>query len=237
MQALILNSGVGKRMGAITEKMPKCMTNISDNETLISRQLSMLYKAGLDQVIITTGPFENVLREYVLSLGYLQSYIFVPNPVYDKSNYIYSIYLADKYISDDVLLLHGDLVFEQNVLDEIAAAGKSSMTISTTETLPQKDFKAVIQNRRIVKIGVDFFDSAVAGQPLYKLMKKDWHIWMDKITEYCHNGMIDCYAENAFNDVSKNCEILPLDILNKLCKEIDTLEDLREVKARLGNCV
>ena len=35
MKALILNSGLGHRMGDITKEHPKCMTEIDNSETII----------------------------------------------------------------------------------------------------------------------------------------------------------------------------------------------------------
>lgn len=59
MKALILNSGSGTRMGVLASQHPKCMTEISSRETILSRQLRMLSEVGVTQVVITTGPFES----------------------------------------------------------------------------------------------------------------------------------------------------------------------------------
>ena len=71
MKALILNSGMGTRMGILTSEHPKCMTEVSNRETILSRQLNMLAKAGIDDVIITTGYFDGILVNYCQSLEYL----------------------------------------------------------------------------------------------------------------------------------------------------------------------
>ena len=55
MKALILNSGMGSRMGVLTSEHPKCMTEISNKETILSRQLHALVEADIEDVIITTG--------------------------------------------------------------------------------------------------------------------------------------------------------------------------------------
>ena len=55
MKALILNSGLGSRMGVLTAEHPKCMTEISPRETILSRQLRQLSDAGIRDVVITTG--------------------------------------------------------------------------------------------------------------------------------------------------------------------------------------
>ena len=60
MKALILNSGLGSRMGVLTSEHPKCMTAISSLETILSRQLKMIADAGIDEVVMTTGYYEGV---------------------------------------------------------------------------------------------------------------------------------------------------------------------------------
>ena len=233
MKALILNSGTGSRMGVLTSEHPKCMTEISNGETILSHQLKQLAAVGIKEVVMTTGLFDSGLVNYCQSLELPIHITFVKNPLYKETNYIYSIYCAREYLDDDILLMHGDLVFENSVLDAVLASGTSCMTVSKTLPLPEKDFKAVVQNGRITKVGVEFFNEAVAAQPLYKLVKKDWEVWLDSIISYCENGNVKCYAENAFNDISEECEILPLDVKNQLCNEIDTPEDLAVVSSRL----
>ena len=61
MKALILNSGLGSRMGDITKNHPKCMTEISDTDTILSRQLKILVDLGINDVVITTGLYNQVL--------------------------------------------------------------------------------------------------------------------------------------------------------------------------------
>lgn len=235
MKALILNSGMGKRMGVLTSEHPKCMTEIYGTETILSRQLKMLADRGVEEIVVTTGYFDGVLIDYCKSLMPKVKVKFVNNPVYDKTNYIYSMYLAKEEVGDDdLILMHGDLVFENFVLDAVIDSNESCMTVSSTLPLPEKDFKAVIgKDGYIKKVGIEFFYYAYAAQPLYKLNKKDWKVWLDAICDFCESGdekKKSCYAENAFNEVSAKCRIKALDVKNMLCNEIDTAEDLRAVK-------
>ena len=233
MKALILNSGLGVRMGEESKKHPKCMTMISKNESIVSRQLKLLSEAGIKEVVMTTGVFEESLINYCESLKLPIHYVFIKNPIYRDTNYIYSIYCARNELDDDIILMHGDLVYKKNVIDKTINSNTSSMTVSSTIPIPQKDFKAVVLDNRIQKIGVEFFDNVVAAQPLYKLMKNDWKIWLNNIINFCENNVVKCYAENAFNEVSDKCLIYPLDVKSELCAEIDDLNDLEKVKLRL----
>ena len=234
MKALILNSGLGSRMGVITNEHPKCMTEISYKNTILSRQLRQLVSFGVEEVVITTGYYDKVLVDYCNALHLPLKYTFVNNPVYDKTNYIYSIYCAKEQLKDDeIILMHGDLVFENLVMEAVIDSPASCMAVSSTLPLPEKDFKAVIKGDRIEKVGIEFFDNAMAAQPLYKIKKEDWLVWLANIEKFCESDNRKCYAENAFNEVSDKCIIKPLDVKDMLCAEIDTPEDLQVVSAKL----
>ncbi len=234
MKALILNSGMGTRMGVLTSEQPKCMTEISVGNTILSRQLSAMLEIGVTDVVITTGYHDEVLRNYAESLGLPLKLTFVKNPEFAETNYIYSIYLARKYLkNDDIILMHGDLVFENGVIDGITAASGSRMAVSSSMPLPKKDFKAVIEDGKIATVSVNVFENAVAAQPLYKLDKKDWAVWLESIERFCEKGKTTVYAEEALNAVSRQCDIEPYDARKMLCAEIDTPEDLKSVAERL----
>lgn len=233
MKALILNSGLGSRMGVLTSEHPKCMTELNHKDTILSRQLKLIVEAGIEEVVMTTGYYDSILEDYCYGLNLPLKYTFVRNQIYDKTNYIYSIYCAREYLDDDIILMHGDLVFENSVFDDVINSDNSCMTVSSILPLPEKDFKAVTSQGIITKVGIEFFDNAVSAQPLYKLKKNDWRIWLDNIISFCENGNVNCYAENAFNEISDKCIIFPLDVSDRLCAEIDNPEDLKFVSDRL----
>ena len=234
MKALILNSGLGTRMGVLTSEHPKCMTEITSKDTILSRQLRQLADYGITEVVITTGLFAEVLVDYCQSLDLPIHIEFVYNPRFRETNYIYSIECARDLLKDeDILLMHGDLVYENSILEELLESSESRMTVSSTLPLPQKDFKAVIREGRIRAVGINFFDHAMTAQPLYLLRKDDWNVWLDAIHSFIEAGNEKVYAENAFNEVSDRCRILPFDVGSRLCSEIDNPEDLAVVSARV----
>ena len=233
MKALILNSGLGSRMGMLTSEHPKCMTEISPRETILSRQLKQIADAGIRDVVITTGLFRDALIAYCESLDLPLSFTFVHNPDFRETNYIYSIYCARAELDDDILLMHGDLVFENEVIDRVLACETSCMAVSTTLPLPEKDFKAVIQDGKVRKVGVEFFDDAVAAQALYLLKREDWRKWRGSICDFCEAGNRKVYAENALNALDGAADIYPLDVRDLLCAEVDDPADLEKVSRQL----
>ena len=233
MKALILNSGLGSRMGVLTSEHPKCMTEVSSQDTILSRQLKLIAEAGINEVVMTTGYYDAVLVNYCESLDLPLRFTFVKNPIYDQTNYIYSIYCAREYLDDDIVLMHGDLVFEAEVFDRVIASPASCMTVSSTLPLPEKDFKAQVVGGKVMKVGVNIFNEAMEAQALYKLNRKDWKVWLDKIIEFCEAGNTKVYAENALNELNGAADIAALDVENLLCAEIDNPEDLAVVSGKL----
>lgn len=233
MKALILNAGRGSRMGELTAAQPKCMVQIAPDQTIVSRQLRMLAETGIREVVMLTGYQREKLTEYCLACDFPGKLTFVENPDYHTTNYIDSIYCARAYLDDDILLIHGDMVFENRVLDTLLAFEGSCMAVSSTLPPPEKDFKAVTEGGWIRKIGVECFASAVAAQPFYKLDRADWGVWLGEIVRLCEAGTRDCYAEEAFNRVSGQCRLAACDVGPWLCREIDTPEDLQSVSVRL----
>lgn len=233
MKALILNSGLGSRMGGLTSEHPKCMTEISSHDTILSRQLRQIAGAGIEEVVMTTGYYDGVLVKYCQSLDLPVHFTFVKNPDYDKTNYIYSIYCAKDYLNDDIVLMHGDLVFENEVFDRLVSSPVSCMAVSSTLPLPDKDFKAQVVNGMVMKVGVDIFNEAMEAQALYHLKEGDWKVWLDKIIEFCDRDNRKVYAENALNELNGAVNIHALDVENLLCSEIDNPEDLAVVTTKL----
>ncbi len=234
MKALILNSGLGSRMGVLTSEHPKCMTEISAKETILSRQLHMIADAGITEVVMTTGYYDSVLVKYCRELDLPLHITYVKNPIYRETNYIYSIYCAREYLDDDIVLMHGDLVFENEVFDRVTACPDSCMTVSSTLPLPEKDFKAQVADGMVMKVGVDIFNDAMEAQALYKLKRDDWKVWLNKIVEFCETDNRKVYAENALNELNGAANIHALDVQNLLCAEIDNPEDLAVVSAKLN---
>ena len=255
MKALILNSGTGSRMGDI--KTCKCLVEITPGKTIVDEQIRRLTQCGISNICMTTGPYAEKLETYLRSRYSAVNFKFVHNPLYNETNYIYSIFLAREYLQEDILLMHGDLVFEIKLLREALSFPNSCMVIDTTKPLPEKDFKSVIKDGIINSVGVNFFESAVYAQPLYKLLWQDWRLWLDEIERFCQKGNTDVYAEDALNNLNirlntntnttsnthfnnnntnNKINIFPLDARGKRCFEIDNADDLTYARDVYKKC-
>ena len=194
----------------------------------------LLRRIGVTEAVVTTGHLADTLITYLESLGSGIRFHFVHNPKYRETNYIYSMYLARNLLrGQDVISLHGDLVLHPAVMDALAASGRSVMAVDSTLPLPDKDFKALIQDGRIRRVGVDCFDAgSVECQAAYHWQAADFSSWMDEIERFVERGDVKCYAENAFNAVSGEIPLYPLECGGRLCAEIDNQADREVVLTR-----
>lgn len=231
MKALILNSGIGKRLRPLTEDKPKALIEIGD-KSLLGYQLDNLIRCDIRDIIITTGSFEDKIKMHVKEEYHELDVSYVNNPIYETTNYIYSMWLTKKLIDDDIILFHGDLLFDKKLLERlINEKYENCVLVNRKIKPPKKDFKAVIENNRVVKIGVGFFgENAFFSAPLYKFSKSDFLCWLDEIEEFVRIGDVNSYAEDAFNKISDKIVLRPVYFEDALCMEIDTMEDLERAK-------
>lgn len=148
MQAVILAAGMGKRLKSLTENNTKCMIEVN-GVSLIDRMLKQIEKQdSISRIIIVVGYKGEELKDYISSLDIKTPISYIENDIYDKTNNIYSLYLAKENLcEDDTLLLESDLIFEDSVLD--------SLLSDERETLALVDKYESWMDGTCVKIGKD----------------------------------------------------------------------------------
>lgn len=134
MQALILAAGTGSRLKQYTEKVPKCMVPVN-GIPMIERAIDAIISAGIKQLYIGLGYKAEVLKEF-LAKTFDQKRLdgmkidFIENPVYDKTNNIYSLWLARQAFSDDdTILLESDLVFDKALIKNLVQAKERNLAV------------------------------------------------------------------------------------------------------------
>ncbi len=111
---------MGRRLGELTRENTKCMVEVN-GVRLIDRLLGQLSSLSLRRVIIVVGYQGQNLMDYIghrydgrLTIEYAE------NPIYDKTNNIYSLSLVkEKMLEDDTLLIESDLIFSDKLFQMI----------------------------------------------------------------------------------------------------------------------
>tara|TARA_B110000014_G_C20119694_1_gene592806 strand:- start:1464 stop:2210 length:747 start_codon:yes stop_codon:yes gene_type:complete len=245
MKAIILAAGDGSRMGNLTKNLPKPLIDINGS-SIIERQLHNLRKNSIFNIIIITGPnnekfnFSNI--EYVSDKN---------SKIHDQLG---SLMCAKNSIVDDTLIIFGDIVFEESILEQILESNHDVVLAvdmnweksysNRTDNLFDDADKVKIQNGKASKIFKNFtkFDNKSDIGEFLGLMKlsgngsKKFRECYEKLV-LSHSGkfhdaeslekakLIDLLQELLCQEIEIN--VIP--ITGKWC-EIDTEQDLKFAK-------
>jgi len=119
MQAVILAAGMGKRLRELTRDNTKGMVEVN-GRSLINRMLDILDRENLSRIVIVVGYKGDKLIQNIESFHIKTPVVFINNPIYDKTNNIYSLALTKEYlIQEDTLLFESDLIFQKSIIDRL----------------------------------------------------------------------------------------------------------------------
>ena len=98
--------------------------------TLIDRMLHQIEKQHLSKIVIVVGYEGQKLIDYIATLDIKTPIIYVINPIYDKTNNIYSLALAKEWLcKEDTLLFESDLIFEDAVIDALVKDPRETLAL------------------------------------------------------------------------------------------------------------
>ena len=139
MQAVMLAAGMGKRLGKLTKNNTKCMLSIQ-GKTLIERSIEALLEAGVTKMYIVAGYKRENLKKFLTEecsnpkVKEMDLH-FIDNEIYDKTNNIYSLYLAKDILKeDDTILLESDLIYDYSLIKNLVdSEKKNAVTVAKYE--------------------------------------------------------------------------------------------------------
>ena len=236
MQAIILAAGMGRRLGTFTSDNTKCMLEVN-GKRLIHRTLDALVDIGVSRVVLVVGyKAENLMA--VVGDNYKGlDIVYVENSIYDKTNNIYSLFLAKEYlVADDTLLLESDLIYEESVLRRIVAEPYPNLALvdkyeswmdGTVVTLDdERRIKSFISKDKFCYTDIESYYKTVN---IYKFSRdfSQTH-YVPFLEAYCHALGRNEYYEQVLKVITllddSPLRALPLD--GEKWYEIDDVQDL-----------
>lgn len=236
MQAIILAAGLGKRLGNLTKEHTKCMVKVN-GVCLIDRLLHQLKALHLNRIILVVGYHGERLKEHVGNFVGETPIEFVHNPVYDKTNNIYSLYLARKeFQEDDTLLIESDVIFEDSVFLKLVNHPYPNLAIVDRYepwmdgTMVQLGEDGDIVNFISKKaFRYDEIDTYYKTVNLYKFSKKFiCSHYIPFLEAYCKALGNNEYYEQVLRVITllDKCELKALPLDKENWYEIDDIQDL-----------
>ena len=237
MQAVILAAGMGKRLGDLTKNNTKCMVEVN-GVPLIDRVLTQFRPLGLSRVVIVVGYEGQKLMDYIghryddsLKIEYVE------NPIYDRTNNIYSLALArEKLLEDDTLLVESDLIFDDALFPlilndpypNLALVAKYQSWMDGTMVRIDEDNNIVdfISKKAFKYSDIEYYYKTVN---VYKFsrdfMEKKYLPFLDA---YCSALGNNEYYEQVLRVICMldNSELKALPISDEKWYEIDDIQDL-----------
>ena len=237
MQAIILAAGMGRRLGEYTQGNTKCMLEVNGVK-LIDRALESLLEAGISRVVLVVGYKAQNVIDYVGNSYKGMPIVYVTNPVYDKTNNIYSLYLAKDYLKEeDTILLESDLIYDEEVITKLINAPFPNLAlVAKYETWMDGTMVRINEDNEILNFvpkaafkysDIEFYYKTVN---IYKL-SKDFSAtkYIPFLEAYSKAVGNNEYYENVLRIISflssHDLKALPLDVDEKWY-EIDDKQDL-----------
>lgn len=228
---------MGRRLGEFTADNTKCMLKVN-GVRLIDRMLGQLQKLPLSRVVIVVGYEGNKLRYYLEERYPDWPLVFVENPIYDKTNNIYSLWLARDYLAEeDTMLLESDLIFEDRALSAAMESEYQNVAlVSKYETWMDGTMVRIDDDNNIVNF---------IPKKAFKYSDTDYYYKTVNIYKFTREFIVDHYlpfleayikvlGENEYYEqvlrvitLIDNCDIKALPITGIHWYEIDDVQDLR----------
>jgi choline kinase len=157
VQATILVAGLGRRLGLLSESMPKCLVSIK-GKPLISYHLESLIELGVKDITLVIGHQSEKIVAFLAKSPSYSSVKYLYNPFYSLADSIVSLwlYLVSKQSSQKPLIVvSGDRIFNpivyQTILERCSSFTLAVIGPSQFSVIP-KDSVALVDDH-VVSIG------------------------------------------------------------------------------------
>ena len=228
---------MGRRLGEKTRENTKCMVEVNGVK-LIDRLLGQLSQLGLHRVIIVVGYQGQRLVDYIghrydgkLRIEYAE------NPIYDRTNNIYSLSLVKEQMQeDDTLLIESDLIFSDRLFSMIMENPYPNLAlVAKYETWMDGTMVRIDQENNIVNFvpkqafkyeDVDYYYKTVN---IYKFSREfSRQKYVPFLEAYCHALGNNEYYEQVLRVITllDNAELKAVPIGSEKWYEIDDIQDL-----------
>ena len=244
MQAVILAAGQGIRLRPLTDHCPKCLVEVQ-GKPILQYQLEALCDAGVRECVIVVGYRAMQVRNSFGTRFRDLSITYVENELFDRTNNIYSLWLARREITESLLLLEGDLIFEPELLMDLlqvpyentAVVDRFQPFMSGTVILAHDDTASAMVLKLDQSPGFDY-RSALKTVNIYKFSHQAFNDeLMPALSDYVAQGLTHHYYEMAIAHAIAE-GTLRLHVLHtgpRAWTEVDTAEDLVDAqRMRLG---
>ena len=236
MQAVILLAGYGSRLDL--PGLPHKVFLKFGDETLLSRHLTCLEKLGVSKTFLVVGHSATAVSYEVVKMGLKMPVEFINNELYMTTGNTLSLVMGLRHITEDVLVMDGDVLYPQSMLTEfVQHAPQSSFAVIPADIDNAECAKAMLGaegtiqslvTKRLLtddeKARLQFAGEAIG---FIRLSPGDSEKLV-ALYEANEEKFIKTLWEDIFTELAPQVELFPHNISQAGCYEIDTQEDYEE---------
>lgn len=172
-RAVILAAGIGSRLRPITEYKPKTLVQVN-GKPILAHTIDALLEGGITSIVIVTGYLSESVRKFCQDAYPDTHFTFIENDKFDTTNNLYSLYLARHYLTEDSIVMNGDLVFDSAVIKRLKTAQGTRVAVDAGRFIDES-MKVVVRDGIIRHISkkVPHQDAYGCSIDIYKFTKSD----------------------------------------------------------------
>lgn len=236
MDAIILAAGMGRRLKSVTKDKTKCMITVNGT-MLIDRMLGQLDELNLDRIIIVVGYQSDKLINHISTLNIKTDIEYVFNDIYDKTNNIYSLFLAKHYLENsDCLILEADLIFDDGILENLVNDEHPNLAlVAKFESWMDGTVVTIDDNNNIInfyskdQFSFENIKNYFKTVNIYKFSKEfSNHYYIPFLEAYTKSVGYNAYYEQVLKIITNlhDCNMKIKRITDEKWYEIDNVQDL-----------
>ncbi|NPA15477.1 MAG: phosphocholine cytidylyltransferase family protein [Deferribacteres bacterium] len=230
MKALLLAAGQGRRLLPYTEEVPKALLAVDEEEglTIIEYQVKRLKELGVEDIVVVVGYKGGRIKEVLK-----ESVVYVENRDYERTNSIYSVFLALPFLDGDVVVMNSDVLFHKRILEALLSSSKDAViTVDSGSVLDEEAMKVVVEGERVVEVGKNIDPARAYGENvgIVRFSGEAFDVMACCVKKLVGEGCVKEWFPKAFNEFVKERPLSYIDIAGLPWIEIDFPGDL--LKAR-----
>ena len=202
MKAVILAAGVGRRLQALTQNLPKCLIPIG-GKTLLSRYLNNLEQVGISHVTIVVGYKEELIREAVAAWSGSLPVDFLVNEQYERGS-IRSLWVARHALDDDTLIMDADVLFHPMILERLVTSSHpNALLMDETVAQQTEECMVVVRHGRVIALSKQMpetYDEAGEGVGFLRVSRQDVPSVLKSVEQHISQELMDMEYEDALRD-------------------------------------
>lgn len=226
-------AGQGKRLLPLTKKNPKILIKVGD-KTIIEHMLDRLVACEVKDVILVLGFNGNEVKNKINGRYKNLNIKYIFNRMYHRTNNIYSLWLTNEEIDDELILINGDDLFSSQLLKKLIDSHHSDAALidDSNLELPEEAMKVTITDGLIKDVSKEIPPEKAHGDAIgvYKFSIRGSKIFFEEIKKLIDKGRTNEYYLRALQQMVEYYEFYPVSTDGLFWIEIDDHQDLENAQ-------